>query len=195
MSAITGNKRTSSEKTVGPVHSPHLLGAKTMTTPDNADADTRVLRLLLPINACPESRWGVQYALRRHKERAHTEVILLNIAEPVTQWEVLRFRTQQEIEQFQSERAQAFIEEASRSLIAAGIPWHGLFKQGDILFTVLDTAEELACDEIVIPAPENWLSDLLSCDPISALLHRQRGIPVVAVTCEGHPRIVPSSLQ
>lgn len=36
-----------------------------------------------------------------------------NVGEPVNQWQVLRFRTQQEVSQFQSESAQAFIEDAA----------------------------------------------------------------------------------
>lgn len=156
-----------------------------MSTPDKTETDTKPLRLLVPINANEDSRWGIQYAMRRHREGTQTEVILLNIGEPITQWEVLRFRTQQEIDQFQLERAQAFIEGASLLLAQDDIPCRGLFKQGELIFTILDTAEELDCDEIVMPAPSTWLSDLFSCGVVSAMLHQQRGIPLVVVNSEG----------
>ena len=48
---------------------------------------------LLPINANADSRWGVRYALQRQLEGTPVEVVLLNVGEFVTQWQVLRFRT------------------------------------------------------------------------------------------------------
>ena len=83
---------------------------------DATEATARRIRLLLPIDATEESRWGIRYALHRHEEGQKIEVILLNIGEPITQWQILRFRTQQEIASFQSDRAQAFIDEASQPL-------------------------------------------------------------------------------
>ena len=156
-----------------------------MSTPDRTEVNAKPLRLLVPINASEDSRWGLQYALRRQREGAPLEVILLNVGEPITQWEVLRFRTQQEIEQFQSERAQAFIDEASPLLAANAIAWRGIFKQGKLVFSILDTAEELDCDEIVMPVSKTWLASLFSCDVVSTVLHQQRGVPVVQVNERG----------
>ena len=82
-------------------------------------------RLLLPICACEESRWGIGYARQLQRAGQPVEAILLNVGEIVTQWQVLRFRTQQEVAQFQAERAQAFIDEASAPLAAENIPRRG----------------------------------------------------------------------
>lgn len=191
----TGNELASNGKAYGLIHTPNFLGAKAMSTPDKTDVNTKPLRLLVPINASEDSHWGIQYALRRHMEGAQIEVVLLNVGEPITQWEVLRFRTRQEIDQFQLERAQAFIEEASLLLSPKNILCRGLFKQGDLAFTILDTAEELDCDEIVMPAPNTWLSDLFSCGVVSTVLHQQRSIPVVVVTSEGKARKAARDLQ
>ncbi len=164
-----------------------------MSTCDRVNA--KPLRLLVPINANQDSRWGVEYALRCHRQGLAVEVVLLNVGEPITQWEVLRFRTQQEIEQFQSERAQAFIEEASQPLAANEIACRGLFKQGKLVFSILDTAEELDCDEIVMPASKPWLACLFSSDVVSTVVHQQRGIPVVLVNGLGDPLKPTRSLQ
>lgn len=185
MLASAGNDLAPSGKAYGLIHTSQLRGTNAMSTPDKTETDTKPLRLLVPINANEDSRWGIQYAMRRHREGTQTDVILLNIGEPITQWEVLRFRTQQEIDQFQLERAQAFIEGASLLLAQDDIPCRGLFKQGELIFTILDTAEELDCDEIVMPAPSTWLSDLFSCGVVSTMLHQQRGIPLVVVNSEG----------
>lgn len=169
----------------GLLHKPYLPGENVMSRPDQSEVNSKTLRLLLPINAREDSRWGIQYALRQQREGVQVAVILLNVGEPIVQWEVLRFRTQQEIVQFQSERAQAFIDEASRLLAANDIPCRGVFKQGKLVFSILDTAEELDCDEIVMPKSNSWLSNLFSCDVASAVVHQQRGIPVVLVNDAG----------
>ena len=195
MLARTENSFASKGNACESTHTPQLPGATIMSTRDQAEVNAKPLRLLVPINANQDSRWGVEYALRRHRQGVAVEVILLNVGEQITQWEVLRFRTQQEIEQFQSERAQAFIEEASQPLADNEIVYRGLFKQGKLVFSILDTAEELACDEIVMPASKPWLACLFASDVVNSVVHQQRGIPVVLVNAQGDPLKPSRSLQ
>ncbi len=162
-----------------------------MSTFEHTEAKS--LRILVPINANDDSRWGVRYALHRHREGKEVEVILLNIGEPILVWEVLRFRTQQEIDQFQSERAQAFIEDATEPLAAANIPCRGVFRQGEVVFSILDTAEELDCDEIAMPQPNKGLPSIFSRDIVDAAIRQERDIPVIAVNDEGVPINPPAS--
>lgn len=159
----------------------------------NSRVDAKALRILVPINANDDSRWGIQYALRRHRDGEKVEVILLNIGEPITQWEVLRFRTQQEIAQFQSERAQTFIEEATELLTAATIPCRGYFKQGEVVFSILDTAEEAECDEIAMPLPAQGLASYFSRNITLAVKRQQRAVPVVPVDAAGMPARFPGT--
>jgi nucleotide-binding universal stress UspA family protein len=162
-----------------------------MSTSDRTATNAKVLRILVPINANDDSRWGVRYALHRHREGKQVEAILLNVGEPITQWQVLRFRTQQEIAQFQSECAQAFIEEATKPLAAENIPCRGFFRQGNAVFSILDTAEELDCDEIVMPEPNKGLPSLFSRGIVHATMRQQRDIPIVAVNSDGIPTRYP----
>ena len=168
MDTFAGN-RTSPPGSFGQGMAKQSRKGASMNTLRNPKLDAKVLRILVPINANDDSRWGIQYALRRHREGAHVEVILLNVGEPIFQWEVLRFRTQQEIAQFQSERAEAFIEEATEPLVVAGIPCRGIFKQGDVVFSILDTAEETECEEIAMPPPHMGISGLFSRDIVEVI--------------------------
>lgn len=143
-------------------------------------------RLLVPLTADDDSRWGVAYALRLHAEGIDVEVCFLNVGETVTRWELLRSRTQAEIAAFQADRADAFIEDAARPLIAEGIPYRGLFRHGEIAFTILDTADELQCDEIVMPQPQGGVLDCLSRKRVADVMRHQRRIPVVAVDADGN---------
>ncbi|MCM2289874.1 MAG: universal stress protein [Sulfuritalea sp.] len=176
---------SSGSGTGGPIPAHHPRKVAPMTTRHDSGGDKKLLRILVPINANDDSRWGVQYALRQKREGREVEVILLHVGEPITQWQVLRFRTQQEIAQFQAERAQAFIEEASAALKAADVPCRGLFKQGDVIFSILDTAEETECDEIAMPPPNKGFSGIFSRDFALAVRRRQRDIPVIAVNDYG----------
>jgi nucleotide-binding universal stress UspA family protein len=189
------NNFASNDRACQFIHTQQLPGADVMSTRDQTEVSARPLRLLVPINANQHSRWGVQYALRCQRQGVRVEVILLNVGEPITQWEVLRFRTQQEIEQFQSERAQAFIEEASQELAENDIAYRGVFKQGELVFSILDTAEELDCDEIVMPSPKTWLSGLLCGDIVSTVVKQQRAIPIVFVDDQGHTLMPRRVLQ
>ncbi len=189
----TENKLALSSRTHGFLQTQNLRGLTTMSTSDQTES--KVLRLLVPINASEDSRWGIQYALRHHRQGNRLEVILLNIGEPITQWQILRFRTQQEIEQFQSERAQAFIEEAAQLLVAEDIPYRGLFKQGELIFSILDAAEELDCDEIVMPASDKGISSLFSCSIVHTVQQQQRDVPVVLVNSEGETPECKRNLQ
>lgn len=165
----------------------HLQTVVLMSTFEHANVKAQ--RILVPINASEDSRWGVRYALHRRSAGASVEVILLNVGEPVVAWEVLRFRTQHEIGRFQSERAQAFIDDASEPLVAANVPCRGIFKQGEVVFSILDTAEELDCDEIAMPEPNRGLPSIFSRDIVDKVIHQKRDIPVVAVNGEGMPSV------
>lgn len=156
-----------------------------MNTLNTPDSDVELLRLLVPINANEDSRWGIRYALRRQQEGRAVEVILLNVGEPITEWEVLRFRTQQEISRFQEESAQRFIGEATAPLMTANIPCRGIFRQGELVFSILDCAEESGCHEIVMPRSMEGLSSCFSRNIVRAVKRGQRDIPVVVVDGDG----------
>lgn len=118
-------------------------------------ADDRV-KLLIPVDASDESRWGVRHALRRFKAGTPLEVCLLFIAAPVRNWEVLRFYSEEEVRQRFQERAAVFLEEAAGPLREAGIPYRSHFREADAVRGVIDCAEELNCTEIVVPQTSGW---------------------------------------
>jgi len=149
--------------------------------------DTALRRPLLPIDATERSRWAVRYALARHRAGQAVDATLLFVGEPVTSWQVLRFRTHDEIARFQSQRAGYFLEEAAQPLVRSGIPCRTLFREGEVAFEILDAAEQLDCSEIVLPAPPPRLLTLLAHDTVREVLRRRRGIPVVTVDEDGIP--------
>ena len=145
------------------------------------------LRILIPVDATERSRWGARYARWRCRQGIAVEVELLLVAEPVTNWEVLRFRTQSEVARFQAERGQFLLEDAAQPLLQAGIAVRVNYREGDVAFQILDTSEQLDCHEIVLPAPHSRWTRLLYQDVVRQVIQKQRGIPVVTVNADGLP--------
>ncbi|MFB0934524.1 MAG: universal stress protein [Propionivibrio sp.] len=143
------------------------------------------MRLLIPVNGSENSLWAVKYALRLQAAGLSPEAVVLSVGEPVNQWQVMQFRTQQEIGQFQSRKAQSCIDEAVRLLESGGVSCRGLFKQGDVVFSILDTAEELECDEIVLPRKKERWAGLFGRSVVQDIVRSQRSIPVVVVNNRG----------
>lgn len=165
----------------------HSERRQAMEATHEPETGKEVLRLLVPVTAEDDSRWGVAYALRRHADRQQVDVCLLNVGEFIDQWEVLRYRTQAEIAAFQLDRAEGFFDEAAEPLRERGIPWRGIFRRGKIVFTILDAAEELGCHEIVMPRSDAGLFGILSRRVVSSVVRRRRNIPVILVDRDGTP--------
>ncbi len=153
-----------------------------------ADAlGTDTLKLLLPVDATERSRWGINYAIGCKQSGRDVAVSLLLVAEPVTNWEVLRFFSEERVRRFQAERGNYLLEDATQPLRQAGIPAQTNYREGDIVFQILDIAEQLGCDEIVLPMPYPRWVRLLSPDIVRELTRRQRSVPVTTVNSAGMP--------
>lgn len=150
---------------------------------DVLGADT--LKLLLPVDATERSRWGIHYSIKRKQSGRNVVVSLLFVAEPVTSWQVLRFLNQQEVRRFQAERGNYLLEDAAQALEQAGIPVQMNYREGDIVFQILDIAEQLQCDAIVLPMPYPRWARPFAPDIVREVVRRQRAVPVITVnpTC------------
>lgn len=143
----------------------------------------RVTKLLIPIEATEESRWAINYAIRRAQAGAAVEVCLLYIIEPVKNWEVLRFHTEQDVRQRFEERSAIFLAEAADALSAAGIPCHRHYREDELVRGILTFAEEKGCSEIVVPCTK--LFGLFSYGLASKLASKNTNVPVVLTTEDG----------
>ena len=142
-------------------------------------------RLLIPIDATDRSRWALDYALSRRSEPLHVD--LLFVAEPVTSLEVLRFRTQADIAEFQNRLAQWLLEDAAQPLQAAGVSVERHFREGEVAREIVDTAEQLGADAIVMPSPHPFWFNFLTRGIARKVQQRARATPVIAVDRNGEP--------
>ena len=142
-------------------------------------------RLLIPLDATERSRWALRYALA-HRDRV-SHVDLLFVAEPVTSLEVLRFRTQADIAAFQQQTARWLLEDAAQALQAAGISVASHFREGDVARQIVQTAEELGDDAIVLPPPHRRWLNFLTRGIVRRIVRHARATPIVHVDHGGAP--------
>jgi nucleotide-binding universal stress UspA family protein len=136
-------------------------------------------RLLIPIDATERSRWALRYALARRDHPVHVD--LLFVAERVTSLEVLRFRTQADIADFQSKSAQWLLEDAAQPLENAGLSVEGHFREGDVASQIVEAAEQLGADAIILPPPRPLWLNFLTRGIVRKVLRRARATPIVHV--------------
>lgn len=140
-------------------------------------------RLLIPVKDSDSAVRAIGYAIRRRAAGQPVTVCLLHIEESPTQWDMLLRGHGAHAER--RRRSEDVFAGARRMLDGLDIEFAAYLRSGPVVFSILDAAEELDCDEIVVPAPGEGLFRLLSRDIVTTLLARQRSVPVVAVTKRG----------
>ncbi|WP_083522804.1 universal stress protein [Sterolibacterium denitrificans] len=150
-----------------------------------AAATSMLQKLLIPVKNGEDARQAVAYAIRRRAEGVQVAVCLLHVEEsgpggdPGVVWHEL-------LEKTRHSRPRPF-DIALRLLFGLDIDVAAYVRKGAVAFTILDAAEELDCQEIVMPAPHSGLLPFrwLSRNVVDTLLARQRSVRVVAVNRDG----------
>lgn len=179
---VHGQRAERAAEPAHPGHAQNRARARSEARASNRDAPRR---LLIPIDATERSRWGLRYALAQRENPLHVD--LLFVAEPVTSLEVLRFRTQADIADFQNKSAQWLLDDAAQPLRAAGISVQSHFREGDVPNEIVQAAEQLGVDAIVMPPPHPLWVNFLTRGIVRKVLRRSRATPIVHVDRSGKP--------
>lgn len=142
-------------------------------------------RLLIPVDCGGRSRWAINYAIRQHRSGKPVQVALLFVSEAVSTSEALRFRTQVEAARSQAVSGAEVLRDAALPLLAAGVAYQEIYREGDVVGQIGDAAEQLGCDEIVLPLPAARITSLISRDVVREVLKRVKVVPVVTTDAEG----------
>ena len=140
-------------------------------------------KLLIPIDATDAVNCAINYAVRRAAEGTAVEVHLLYITEPVHAWEVLKFRTRQEVLEHFRQRSEIFLAKAGKALAAAKIPHREQYLESDAIDGILTVAQESGCTEIVLP--EKTRMGVFAYKVTSKLRASTTDIPVVLAQEDG----------
>jgi nucleotide-binding universal stress UspA family protein len=136
----------------------------------HATIDAGVLRLLLPVKRLSDVDATLAYLVTL-AARARLHVVLLHVTSE---------------RDGESHEARALLAYAAVRYDGHGIVHIGYIAVGDVVFTILDTAEQMACHLIVIPgrAMRFW-PDLFSADTRSKVARHCRDVPLIVVETHG----------
>ena len=143
-------------------------------------------RLLIPVKRAEDADHALSYVLRRRADEQAVAVCFLHVEEAPSQWETLFGGSG--VHAMWHRQGQDVFTRVLSLLVGRDVEYAAYVRSGPVVFSILDAAEELDCDEIVVPAPRSGLFRLLSREIVSTLMLRQRGVPVVAVDKQGLPR-------
>ena len=148
----------------------------------NASAEVR--RVLVPLDATPAAAPVLASLCARARQGEALEVCLLWVYTPTHEWQILKYREEEELLAHHQARAELFLSEAEADLEAAGIRVRRLFRSGEPLNCIRSAAEEYAADQILVATPDWW--DCLTRQPAAQLLRQPGRTPVLAIPGNKH---------
>ena len=144
--------------------------------PDLAGA--RVLSLLLPIKHACDIVHGTRYARRLREWGIPVKVNLLHVT-----------RASHAADHDEAGPVAELLREATLYLLRSQIEHRTLILSGEVVFSILDAAEQLNCHEIVLPEVHStpWLR-LFSSNIVRQLARARNGVPLVLADPNGIAR-------
>lgn len=110
------------------------------------------MKILLPVDGSEASLEAVRHALQLVREGLQASVVLANVQEPATLYEMLLAHDPEVIEQV-SARAGLHLMEPARTLVEqAEVPYELEVAKGDPAHTLIDILENFGCDMVVMGA-------------------------------------------
>lgn len=139
------------------------------------------MKILLPVDGSAVSLAAVGFAIRMAQEGLQSSVVLANIQEPATLYELVVAHDQQMIEQASAAAGAHTLAAAEVLLKAAGIAYECEVAMGDPAHTLIDILENFQCDLVVMGASgTSTLRSALLGSVSNEVLHAA-GVPVMIV--------------
>lgn len=139
------------------------------------------MKILLPVDGSAVSLAAVGFAIRMAQEGLQSSVVLANIQEPATLYELVVAHDQQVIEQASAAAGAHTLAAAEVLLKAAGIAYECEVAMGDPAHTLIDILENFQCDMVVMGASgTSTLRSALLGSVSNEVLHAA-GVPVMIV--------------
>ncbi len=109
-------------------------------------------KILLPVDGSDESLDAVRHALQLIRAGLKAGLVLANVQEPASLYELLRAHDAEVIEGVARAAGVHSLEAAAALCAAAGVPAEQEIGHGDPAHTLHDIAERLGCDMVVMGA-------------------------------------------
>lgn len=142
------------------------------------------MKILLPVDGSTVSLDAVRFAIRMAQDGLESSMVLANVQESATLYELVVSHDPQVIEQVSAAAGAHTLEAAEALLKAANIPYECEVASGDPAHTIIDILERFECDLIVMGASGmSTLRSALLGSVSNEVLHAA-GVPVMIVKLE-----------
>jgi len=139
------------------------------------------MKILLPIDGSAAALDAVRFAIRLAKDGLNTSVVLANVQEPASLYELVVAHDPQVIEQVSAAAGAHTLQAAESLLLAADISYECEVASGDPAHTLVDILENYGCDLVVMGASGvSPLRRALLGSVSNEVLHAA-GVPVMIV--------------
>lgn len=106
------------------------------------------MKILLPVDGSASSLEAVRGVVRLVDEGLRASVVLANVQEPASLYELLRLHDAQAIERISAAAGASALEVAQALLERAEIAYESQVSTGDPAHTIVDLVERYACDAV-----------------------------------------------
>jgi nucleotide-binding universal stress UspA family protein len=139
------------------------------------------MKILLPVDGSELSLEAVRFAIRMVLAGLHGEVVLANVQEAATLYELIVAHNPEVIDQVSYEAGLHLLKPAQELLDAAEIEYETEVAQGDPAHTIIDISERFACDLIVMGARGQSVFRLAMMGSVSNEVLHASAVPVMIV--------------
>ena len=139
------------------------------------------MKILLPVDGSELSLEAVRFAVRLLKNGLQGTVVLANVQEPATLYELIVAHDPEVIDRVSAEAGLHTLASAQALLYAAAVGYECEVAKGDPAHTIIDIAERFACDMVVMGARgTSALRSAMMGSVSNEVLHAS-SVPVVIV--------------
>lgn len=142
------------------------------------------MKILLPVDGSDVSLQAVRFAIRLAREGLNTSVVLANVQEPATLYEMMMAHDPTVLASVAAAAGAHALEPAQALLEQAGIAFESEVANGDAAHAIVDIVERFACNLVVMGA--SGMGDLRSAllGSVSHEVLHACAVPVVIVKAD-----------
>jgi len=149
------------------------------------------MKILLPVDGSEASLEAVRQALRMVRDGLQASLVLANVQEPATLYEMLLAHDPEVIDQVSAQAGLHLLEPAQALVREAGVPYEIEVASGDPAHTLIDILENFGCDMVVMGARgQGMLRSALLGSVSHEVLHAAQ-VPVLIVKQAAVPDEAP----
>ena len=142
------------------------------------------MKILLPIDGSTGALDALRFVIRMAGDGLNTTLVLANVQEPASLYELVVAHDPQVIEQVSAAAGAHTLQAAQALLDAAGLPYESEVASGDPAHTLVDILENYGCDLVVMGASgTSALRSALLGSVSNEVLHAA-GVPVMIIKPE-----------